>query len=79
MKIKLSTEILDQLPKPDSQGIIRVTAAIKVSADGKAEIQELNDQPVPSSDDEEEENDDKNPMPDEDAADLLKSAPDSMY
>jgi len=52
MKIKLPKELAESLPSPDDEGLIRVTAALKVAGDGKAEIVSLNDKPLPSGDDE---------------------------
>jgi hypothetical protein len=64
VKVKLSKEIIDGLPAPDSQGLVRVKAALKLSGDGMGEIVEVNDQPVPVG------NDDDEPMPERDLPDL---------
>jgi hypothetical protein len=67
MKLSLSREMIDGLPEPDSQGVIRVTAGIRVDGDGKVSLLELNDGPVA---DEPEEADDDEPMPENDLPDL---------
>lgn len=59
MKVTLPKEVLDSLPSPDSEGLVRVQAAIRIG-EGGAEIVEINDQPVPVG----ESTDDENPMPD---------------
>lgn len=56
MKITLPEETLTSLPAPDSEGLIRVTAALRVNAeDGSVEIVEVNDAPVPVDEPEEDE------------------------
>lgn len=75
--MKLPKELLAELPQPDSQGLIRVTAAIKVDPEGNASVVELNDQPVDDSSDKEE-SDDHEPMPERDLPDL-SAAEDSFY
>lgn len=70
MEISLPKDVLGKLPAPDSQGVVRVTAGLKVDAEsGKVEIVEINDEPVPMGD-EEESADDKAPMPAESVPDL---------
>lgn len=66
MKITLPKEALDSLPSPDSEGLVRVQATLRVG-EGTAEIVEINDHPVPAG---EEESDDENPMPSESLPDL---------
>lgn len=63
--MKLSKEILGSLPSPDSQGLVRVKAALRVGDDGEVTIVELNGTPVPSG-----ASDDENPMPAESLPDL---------
>lgn len=70
MIYKLPKEVLGALPAPDSEGLVRVTAAIKVDDDGSARVVELNDMAIPSDDKEDEETDDANPMPSESLPDL---------
>jgi hypothetical protein len=74
--MKLPQELLAELPQPDSQGLIRVTAAIKVDPEGNASVVELNDHPVDDSS--EKEGDDHEPMPERDLPDL-SAAEDSFY
>lgn len=50
MEITLPKAVLDELPAPDQNGLVRVTAALRVT-DGKAELVELNDTPMPGEDD----------------------------
>jgi hypothetical protein len=59
VKVTLPKEVLDSLPSPDSEGLVRVQASLRLS-EGSAEIVEINDQPVPVGD---EETDDAMPMP----------------
>lgn len=68
MKVTLPKEVIDGLPSPDSEGLVRVNAAIRLGTDGQAEVVEINDQPVPVGD----EADDENPMPSQDVPDLSK-------
>jgi hypothetical protein len=64
LKIPLSKDLLGSLPAADSQGLTRVKATLRVSAEtGEAEVVELNGTPVPSGDEKEGTEDDKNPMP----------------
>jgi hypothetical protein len=72
VKIELSKEALASLPAPDSQGMIRVNATLRVSGDGSAELMEVNDSPVGES----EGKDDENPMPSQDLPDLSKGEAD---
>lgn len=66
MKIKLSKEALASLPDADSQGIVRVTAALRLTGDdGSAELMEVNDSPVGK-----EPNDDDSPMKPEELPNL---------
>lgn len=65
MKITLSREAMEGLPDPDAQGIIRTSAALKLTADGMAELMEINDSPVGSD----KRSDDDAPMPEEDLPD----------
>lgn len=70
MTINLPKDVLGKLPSPDSQGLVRVTAALKVNQDsGDVEVVEINDEPVPMGD-EPETADDANPMPAESLPDL---------
>lgn len=56
MKITLPKEVLDALPAPSSDdGLVRVTVGIKLGSDGSANLVEVNDTPVPTSDEEGEE------------------------
>lgn len=41
---------MGELPEPDSQGLIRVTATISLNGDGTANLVELNDHPLPGDD-----------------------------
>lgn len=75
MRLELPKDVLGSLPGPDAQGLVRVKAALKVSPDGKVEVVEINDQPLPMGDDE---NDDESPMPEEDLPDL-SAAEDDIY
>lgn len=55
MKISLPKEVLDSLPDPASDdGLVRVTVGIKVGSDGSANLVEVNDVPVPTTDEESE-------------------------
>ncbi len=83
MTIKLPKELMGNLPAPDSQGMVRVTVAMSVAGDGTAEIEEINDEPVPGDDDNTADSDadtsatgetpdDMNPMPSKDLPDLSK-------
>lgn len=66
MKITLSKEALSSLPDADSQGIVRVTATLRLGSNGSAELMEVNDSPVGD----EEKNDDSDPMKPGDLPDL---------
>lgn len=68
MTITLPKDVLDKLPAPDSGGIVRVNAGLKIDPNsGDVEIVEINDAPLPSD---KETSDDKNPMPAESLPDL---------
>jgi len=70
MTISLPKDVLDKLPAPDSGGIVRVNAGLKIDPNsGDVEIVEINDTPLPMGD-EKETADDKNPMPAESLPDL---------
>lgn len=71
MTFTLPKEALGSLPAPDSQGLVRVTAALRLGEDGAVEVVELNDSPIVQ-------NDDENPMPAEDMPDLA-AAEESFY
>ena len=67
MKITLPADVLSNLPAPDSEGLARVSVALRVSKDGKeADIVEINDVPVGSDEDYEKEM----PTPDDIAASI---------
>lgn len=51
MKFDLPKDLAESLPAPDDEGLVRVTAALKLGADGKAEIVSLNDKPLPTESD----------------------------
>ena len=75
MKLDLPEDVLGKLPAPDSQGLVRATIGLRINPEtGKADLVELNDEPLPSGgdDDEEEEKeyDDANPMPADSLPDL---------
>ena len=55
MKIKLSPEVLEKLPQPAEDGLVRINAEIRVAQDGTATIQSIEDIPMPQEDGEEEE------------------------
>lgn len=63
MRITLSKETLDSLPSPDSGGLIRVTAALRVGEGGEVDLVEVDDAPVGEDEPEETETDDDAPMP----------------
>lgn len=65
MKVTLPKEALDSLPSPDSEGLVRVQATLRIG-DGTAEIVEINDHPVPVGED----SDDEEPMPSDSLPDL---------
>lgn len=46
MKLSLSPDLAASLPEPDKDGIVRVTAGVKLSPDGEVRLVELNDMPV---------------------------------
>lgn len=46
MKLTLPQEALDALPEPDRDGVIRVTAGLKLSPDDEVRLVEINDFPV---------------------------------
>lgn len=48
MDISLPKEILQSLPAPDDEGLVRVNAALKIGPDGEAEIVSINDKPLPT-------------------------------
>jgi hypothetical protein len=48
MDLTLPKEILQSLPAPDDEGLVRVTAALKIDPDGGAEIVSINDKPLPT-------------------------------
>lgn len=64
MKVTLPKEVLDSLPSPDSEGLVRVQASLRVTGDS-ADIVEINDSPISSDGD-----DDENPMPKHEVPDL---------
>ncbi len=68
MRIDLPDDILQSLPAPDSQGLVRVTAGFKFSEDGEGvELVEVNDMPVPTGEEAESEEEPlmgKDDMPD---------------
>ncbi len=82
MKITLPKEVLAKLPAPDSTGMVRVKASLKINEDGTAELSEINDTPVPTGDADGDKNedaptaDDANPMPVEPS---MADAPTSLY
>ena len=45
---------MDSLPTPAEDGLIRVTAALRIGDDGSATIESIEDIPLPSEDREEE-------------------------
>jgi hypothetical protein len=61
MELTLDSEVLNSLPEPDSQGLVRVGAAFKVSPDGSIRIVEVNDMPVGAQEEEGEEPESKSP------------------
>jgi hypothetical protein len=67
LKVKLPKEVLDSLPAPDSEGLVRVQASLRLNGDS-ADIVEINDSPISS--DENEPDDDENPMPKHEVPDL---------
>jgi hypothetical protein len=67
MKITLPKDVLGKLPQPDAQGLVRVSAALKMTSGGGMELVEINDEPVGK------ENDDDEPMPQGDLPDLSKA------
>lgn len=50
-KITLPEELLETLPEPDSGGVIRVTAGLRMNEDGTARLVELNDVSIAQSED----------------------------
>lgn len=53
MKINLPKEVLEGLPAPSSDdGLVRVTVGLQIGSDGSANLVEVNDTPVPTSDEE---------------------------
>lgn len=54
MKLSLSKEAIQSLPEPGEDGVIRVTAGLKVGSDGEPMLVEVNDMPVDASEPEEE-------------------------
>ena len=53
MNIKLPEEVIKGLPEPSSDdGLIRVTVGLKLGSDGSVNLVEVNDNPVPTSDEE---------------------------
>lgn len=75
MDIKLPKEVLQSLPAPDDEGLVRVTAALKIDPDGGAQIVSINDKPLPddSSDSSDAGGDDASPaanLPSADQMDL---------
>lgn len=71
MTIPIGKTVLDGLPAPDSEGLVRVKATLSV-ANGKVTLLELNDSPIGSEDD------DADPMPEEDLPNL-DAAMDDIY
>lgn len=61
MKIKLSQQVLEKLPQPAEDGLIRVNAAIRVGEDGMATIQAIEDIPVPQENEDEDDGEGKTP------------------
>ncbi|MFA9262782.1 MAG: hypothetical protein ACEQSB_05570 [Undibacterium sp.] len=49
MKIQLSPEVLEKLPQPAEDGLVRINAAIRVGEDGMATIASIEDIPVGES------------------------------
>ena len=79
MELTLDSEVLKSLPEPDSQGLVRVGAALKVSPDGKVSVVKINDMPVGS---EKEEDDDGEESESREPSDMIKDEdlpnPDTM-
>ena len=77
MPLKLTPELKKALPEPDSSGVIRASASLKVNGE-TVDVLEINDTPVTYSDDEDAAdkgadqttNDDANPMPPGEVPDL---------
>lgn len=47
MKITLPADVRDELPAPDSEGLVRVSVAMRVGKEGnEADVVEINDVPV---------------------------------
>lgn len=65
MQIKLPKELLDSLPSPDSNGLVRVMAAVRVDPEGNATVVRLGDTPVDTTSDREGEGDGEEPAGDE--------------
>ncbi len=55
MKIQLSPEVLEKLPQPSEDGLVRINAAIRVGEDGTATIASIEDIPVGESEEDGEE------------------------
>lgn len=68
MEITLPADVLEELPSPDDQGLVRVSIAMKVGEEGSAEIVEINDVPVAREGTEE---DASMPSPDDIAASVI--------
>lgn len=74
MEISLAQSVLEGLPSPDDQGLVRVTVALRMGEGGKADIVEVNDTPVPGGTEEETEGADEAlnfPSPEEVGASMI--------
>lgn len=76
MKISLPKDIAEKLPAPDDEGIVRVTAGLKIGPDGKADLLSLNDSPLPTD---KEEEDDESPAADLPPASEMDLGDDGEY
>lgn len=73
MKLTLSEEAMASLPEPASDGVIRVTAGLKLSPNGEVTLVELNDMPMDGGSDEIEPDGDEAGAPD------LSAMADELY
>lgn len=53
MTLDLPQDVLDELPAPDEQGLVRVSVALRMGEDGSATVAEIADVPVDMAEDDE--------------------------
>lgn len=63
MTLDLPGDVLENLPDPDDQGLVRVAVALRMGEDGTATVMEINDVPVSSEEDDADELPEEAAMP----------------